>query len=336
MRSYHFGRLGDVDSLVLREHDEPKPGRREVLVRIHASSLNYRDIMILEGRYGRVPFIPGLTPLSDGAGEVVAVGEGVTRFRLGDRVIGNALPLWLAGRITPDILMEQPGATHDGVLTDLKVLHEDALVAVPEPLGFEQAAALPGAAVTAWTALGAVRAGETVLTQGSGGVSLFALQFARLMGARIIATTSDDAKTERLKALGADHVINYRRQPDWHLAVRQATGGRGADHVIEVGGAATLERSIQSAAMGGQIQLVGTLAGGGSLDAAALSRNIVSIRWASVGSRADFEAMNRAISMHRLQPVIDRVFPFAEAKEAFRHFLGRGHFGKVVIRHSVD
>ncbi|MEW6644308.1 MAG: NAD(P)-dependent alcohol dehydrogenase [Pseudomonadota bacterium] len=334
MKSYHFDRPGDVDSLVLRTHDDPTPGRREVLVRLRASSLNYRDIMILEGRYGRVPFTPARVPLSDGAGEIVALGDDVSRFRLGDKVVGNALPRWIAGKITLDVLADQPGANKDGMLTDLRVFHEDALVTMPDHLEFEEAAALPGAGVTAWASLETVHAGETVLIQGTGGVSLFALQFAKLMGARVIATTSDDEKAERLKALGADHVINYRKRRDWHVAVREATAGRGADHVVEIGGAATLGQSIQATALGGQIELVGTLGGAATLDATVLSGNIVSIRWASVGSRANFEAMNRAIAIHRLKPVIDRAFPFGDAGHAFHHFIGRSHIGKVVVRHD--
>lgn len=334
MQSFHLRRQGDIDSLERELHTDPTPGKGEILVRVRASSLNYRDIMILEGRYGRVPFIPGLIPLSDAAGEVIAVGEGVTRFRSGDRVALTALPRWLAGKITPEVLINQPGANRPGVLSDIKIVQEDALVAIPESLSFEEAATLPGAAVTAWVAVGHVRPGETVLVQGTGGVSLFALLFAKSAGARVIATTSSDEKAERLKVLGADTVVNYQREPEWHLAVREATGGRGADHVIEIGGTGTLERSIQAAAMAGHIELVGTLAGGGSLDAAAFARNIVTIRWASVGSRTDFEAMNRAIAVHRLQPVVDRVFPFAEARQAYRHFQSRSHFGKVVIRHD--
>ncbi|WP_316224924.1 MULTISPECIES: NAD(P)-dependent alcohol dehydrogenase [unclassified Bradyrhizobium] len=334
MQSFHLRRQGDIDSLEREIHTDPTPDKGEVLVRVRASSLNYRDIMILEGRYGRVPFIPGLIPLSDAAGEVVAVGEGVTRFRSGDRVALTALPRWLAGKITPEVLIDQPGANRPGVLSDMKIVQEDALVALPESLSFEEAATLPGAAVTAWVAVNHVRPGETVLVQGTGGVSLFALLFARSAGARVIATTSSEEKAERLKALGADTVVNYQHQPEWHLAVREATDGRGADHVIEIGGTGTLERSIQAAAMAGHIELVGTLAGGGSLGAAAFAQNIVTIRWASVGSRADFEAMNRAIAVHRLQPVVDRVFPFAEARQAYRHFQSRSHFGKVVIRHD--
>lgn len=333
MKRFHFDRQGDIESLVLREHPAPVPEPREVLVRVRASSLNYRDIMILEGRYGRVKFKPGLVPLSDGAGEVVALGDGVTRFNTGDRVVGNALPRWLAGKITPEVLLEQPGANLDGMLSDVRIFHEDALVAIPEHLTFEEASTLPGAAVTAWNSLQSVRAGETVLTQGSGGVSLFALQFAKLSGARVIATTSDNAKAERLRTLGADHVINYREKPDWHLEVLEATGGWGADHIVEIGGPSALEKSIPATAFGGQIQLVGTLGGGGSLDASVFSRNVITIRWASAGSRADFEAMNRAISTHHLRPVIDQVFSFAEARAALHHFHNRTHFGKVVIAH---
>lgn len=331
MKSYHLQSQGDVASLALRQHDDPKPGRRQVLVRIRAASLNYRDIMILEGRYGRTPFLPDIVPLSDGAGEIVALGDEVTRFGVGDRVIGNALPRWIAGEITTEILAEQPGANQDGMLTELRLFDEDALVAMPDHLTFAQAAALPGAGVTAWAVLKSVEAGQTVLTQGTGGVSIFALQFAKIMGARVIATTSDDAKAERLKALGADDVINYRITPDWHRAVRDLTGGRGADRVIEIGGAATLAQSIQAAAFRGRVELVGTLGGSGHFDSSVFSSNIITMRWASAGSRADFEAMNRAIAVHRLQPLVDRTFPFEEAREAFRHFLDRSHLGKVVI-----
>lgn len=331
VKSYHLQTQGDVASLVLRQHDDPKPGRRQVLVRIQAASLNYRDIMILEGRYGRIPFLPGIVPLSDGAGEIFALGDEVTRFGVGDRVIGNALPRWIAGEITTEILAEQPGANQDGMLTELRLFDEDALVAMPDHLTFAQAAALPGAGVTAWAVLKSVEAGQTVLTQGTGGVSIFALQFAKIMGARVIATTSDDAKAERLKALGADDVINYRITPDWHRAVRDLTGGRGADRVIEIGGAATLAQSIQAAAFRGRVELVGTLGGSGHFDSSVFSSNIITMRWASAGSRADFEAMNRAIAVHRLQPLVDRTFPFEEAREAFRHFLRRNHVGKVVI-----
>ena len=334
MRSYHWEKPNSVESLTLRHGDTPALGSREVLVHLKASSLNYRDIMIMEERYGRVPFIPGLVPLSDGAGEIVASDEAVTRFKTGDRVIGNALPRWIAGKITMEALSDQPGATRDGVLSDFAVFHEDALVAMPPHLDFEEAATLPGAAVTAWTALSQVRAGETVLTQGSGGVSLFALQFAKLMGAHVIATTSDAVKAARLKELGADHVIDYCQRPDWHVAVREATRGRGVDHVIEIGGAATISQSIQATALGGQIELVGTLAGAGNLNSAIFSGNIIAIRWASVGSRADFEAMNRAITVHSLKPVVDRIFSFEDAQAAFTHFLSRKHFGKVVIRHD--
>jgi len=334
MQSYIFTPGAGVDGLKLREHDTPEPRAHEVLVRVRATSLNYRDLPMLSGQYG--PPTPRV-PLSDGSGEVAAVGESVTRFKPGDRVAGAFFPRWIAGRVTTEAIAMQPSATHDGWLTEYKIFDEDGLVRIPDTLSFEEASALPCAAVTAWSALTSFRpllAGETVLTQGSGGVSVFALQFARAMGAHIIATTSDEAKAERLRALGADVTLNYRADPDWPTAAKHASGGRGADHIIEVGGPGTLEISIRAAAVGAQINLIGVLAPRDKgMDPSILSRNIVSIYRSTVGNRADFEAMNRAIDARGIKPVIDSIFPFADARAAFRHFESRTHFGKVVIGH---
>ncbi|MWB77949.1 zinc-binding dehydrogenase [Pseudooceanicola sp. 216_PA32_1] len=338
MRSYHIDRSVSPIPLVLKDHDAPTPGDRDVLIRVRASSLNYRDLLILKGTYGRNGPGAGRVPVSDGAGEVIAVGPRVTRFKIGDRVAGTFMPKWIAGPISAEAVSVQPNLTEDGWLTELRLADESACVRIPDQLSFEEAATLPCAAVTAWSALTAFRPvlpGETVLTQGSGGVSIFALQFAKTMGARVIATTSSAEKAARLSAMGADVTVNYREDPDWHLAVRAATHGHGVDHIIEVGGVGTLERSIKSAALGAQINLIGVLSEAEGFDPGVISSAIVTINRATVGSRQQFEAMNRAIAAQDLHPVIDRVFDFAQAPEAFSYFEGRGHFGKVVIRHPA-
>ncbi len=262
MKSYHINLGAGLDGLRLREHDIPSPGPREVLVRVRASSLSFRELMILiQGSYP-LPIRPDVIPVSDGAGEVVASGEGVTRARVGDRVESSIFPFWIDGPYARDV-SAQLGGSLDGTLTEYALLPEEGVVHIPDHLSFEEAAALPCAGVTAWNALtgsNRLQAGDTVLTLGSGGVSLFALQFAKLFGARVIATTSSDEKAERLKALGADVVINYRTTPDWHIAVRACTEGNGVDQVVEVGGPSTIEQSIKSSKVGGEIALIGSLA----------------------------------------------------------------------------
>jgi NADPH:quinone reductase-like Zn-dependent oxidoreductase len=338
MRAYRIDKFGSLDGVVLGSRDDPRPGTREILLRVRATSLNYRDLMVLRGG-GRGPTTLGVVPLSDGAGEVAAVGEGVTRFAAGDRVIGCFHPRWFGGPIKADYLTDRLGANRDGMLAEYAVVSEEALVALPRHLSFEEAATLPCAAVTAWVALTGhrrVTAGDTVLTQGSGGVAIFALQFAQLLGARVIATTSSSAKAERLKALGAAAVINYVETPDWHEKVVELTDGTGVDCVVEIGGPGTLARSIKALAVGGHISLIGSSLSqpGTMLDPLLLGGRGITLGAISVGSRADFEAMNRAITQHRLQPVIDRVFPFAEAQDTYRYFDSRAHFGKVVITHA--
>jgi len=338
MEAYHIDRFGSVDGIVLRTGDDPRPGPNDILMRVRASSLNYRDLLVLRGG-GRGPTREGVVPLSDGAGEVAAVGDRVRRVKIGDRIIGTFHPRWFGGPLTADYLTDRLGANLDGMLGQYAVLNEEALVPMPEHLSFAEAACLPCAAVTAWVALTGRRriaAGDTVLTMGSGGVSVFALQFARLMGARVIATTSTAAKAERLKALGASAVIDYTLTPDWDAKVRELTGGRGVDCVVEIGGPGTLAMSLRALAVGGHISLIGAnlAPSGAGLDPLLLGGRGITLGAISVGSRADFEAMNRAITLHRLRPVIDGSFPFAEAKEAYRHFAGRGHFGKVVITHD--
>ena len=338
MEAYRIDRFGTVDGIVLRSSPDPRPGPKNVLMRVRASSLNYRDLMVLKGG-GRGPTKLGVIPLSDGAGEVAAIGEGATRVKMGDRIAGCFHPRWFGGPISPDYLNDRLGANLDGMLAEYALLSEEALVHVPSHLSFEEAATLPCAAVTAWVALTGhrrVAAGDTVLTQGSGGVSVFALQFARILGAGVIATTSTAEKAERLKTLGASNVINYKETPNWDEKTRELTDGRGVDRVVEIGGPGTIAMSLKALAVGGHVSLIGaslSLSGTG-LDPLLLTGRGITLGSISVGSRTDFETMNRAIALHRLHPVIDRTFPFAQAKEAYRHFEGRGHFGKVVIKHG--
>jgi NADPH:quinone reductase-like Zn-dependent oxidoreductase len=291
--------------------------------------------MIIFKGYYPLPVRPDVVPLSDGAGEVVQVGEGTTRVKPGDRVAASIFPNWVDG---PFSLANsaQLGGSLDGMLTEYVVMSEEALVHIPGHLSFEEAATLPCAGVTAWNALTCGRpteAGNTILTLGTGGVSLFALQFAKRLGARVIATTSTDEKAQRLKALGADDVINYNTTPDWHVAVRELTDGRGVDRVVEVGGPGTLEKSIMSTAIEGQISLIGGLADQvRTVDYSSLVSNVYSLWPIAVGSHAQFTTMNRFIADYQLKPVIDRIFHFDEAASALKYFKEQPRFGKVVIR----
>jgi NADPH:quinone reductase-like Zn-dependent oxidoreductase len=272
---------------------------------------------------------------ADGAGEIVEVGPGVSRVKPGDRIAAAMFPRWIDGPFALDVA-QQLGGSLDGMLTEFVVLDEEAVVAIPEHLSFEEAATLPCAAVTAWNALTGARplaAGDTVLVLGSGGVSLFALQFAKLFGARVIATTSSAERAKRLEDLGADAVVNYTTTPEWHLAVRELTRGRGVDQVIEVGGG-TLEKSIKSAAIGGLVNFIGRLDRQPNVDIGILYSSIATLRVVAAGNRAQFTAMNRAIAANLMRPVIDRVFPFSDAAAAFRYFEALRPLGKVVICHE--
>jgi NADPH:quinone reductase-like Zn-dependent oxidoreductase len=335
MQAYRLTRFGSIEGLSLGDREVPELGRHDIQVRVHAASVNYRDLMILESRYA-FPAPAGMTPLSDGAGEVVAVGAGVTRFTPGDRVAGVYFQRWTDGRLTPEIARDQFGCTHEGMLAEYAVADASSWVKLPDHLSFEEGATLPCAALTAWSALtgGArpVLAGETVLVLGTGGVALFGLQFAKLFGARVIAVTSRVDRGERLRALGADTVIDSNASREWDVAVRAATFDRGVDHVLEAIGPDTLERSIRSTAFDAQVALVGAFASPGvTLDPRLFGGRLISIHRVAVGSRAGFEAMNRAITQHRLRPVIDRVFDFGQAKQAYAHFQAGRHMGKVVI-----
>lgn len=333
MKSYH-GNLGaGISGIVLRKHGEPKPGRNEVVIRVRAASLNARELMILAGQYS-LPVKSDVVLLADGAGEVVEIGDGVTRVKLGDRVACAVFPSWIDGRFGWEFAA-QMGGSLDGMLTELALVHEQAVVPLPEHLSFEEAATLPCAGVTAWNALTGMRApapGETVLVLGSGSVSLFALNFAKMFGARVIATTSNDDKSERLAKMGADEVVNYRAIPDWHTKVRELTNGRGVDHVIDVGGGGTLAKSLKSVAVEGQVTAVGWLSNeSSSIDVKAIAGCVATLRRIAVGSRAQFSAMLRAIGTSGMRPIIDSVFPFADAISAFRYYEAGKYFGKVVI-----
>jgi NADPH:quinone reductase-like Zn-dependent oxidoreductase len=333
VKAWQIQERGSLDGLKVVELPEPKPGLGEVLVRIRAVSLNYRDL--LATRIERPGSLTPLIPCSDGAGEVVAVGEDVTKWVPGDRVVGCFFQDWEAGRIRRETMRTDLGGPRHGVLAEQVVLAEKGAVAIPEHLSFEQAATLPCAALTAWHALvdnGRMCAGETVLLLGTGGVSIFALQFAKLHGARVIITSSSDAKLDRARELGADDTINYRTFPDWQVRVHELTGKRGADHVVEVGGWGTLEKSLESVGYGGQIHCIGVLTGfEGKINPWQIIAKSVLVRGLYVGNREMFEAMNRTLEQHQLEPVIDRVFAFDEARDAFARMESGAHFGKIVI-----
>lgn len=335
MRLYRLGKLGGLDGLKLLEAEAPRPGPREVTVRVRACSLNHRDLNIISGAYSSVAIKPDAIPLSDGAGEVAALGPGVTRWKVGDRVAPIFVQRWLGGNLLPEYATSALGGPSDGVLAEQVVLNEEGLVRIPSHLGFEQAATLPCAAVTAWHAVlvkGALQPGHTVVTLGTGGVSLFAAQFALMTGARVIATTGSDEKVKRLNELGVSDVINYRTVPDWDARVRELTAGRGADLMVEVGGPGSLAKSIAAIRFCGHISVIGNLAGKGTIDPAALFAKRGSMCGLQVGSRDMFEAMNRAIEAAKLEPVIDRVFDFTEARAAYAYLASAKHFGKVVIK----
>lgn len=334
MKACELQAIGNLNGLVLVERPAPEPGPGEIRMRVHAASLNYRDLLVINGTYGKVN-LP-LTPLSDGAGHIEAVGPGVTRWQPGDRVAATFFPDWVGGAVSPERTRAARGAgATPGMLAQSLCLPEAGAVRISESLSFEEAATLPCAALTAWNALvdqGQVRAGETVVLLGTGGVSLFGLQFARLHGARAIVTSSSDEKLARARALGAWEVINYRTTPHWEERVLELTDGRGADHVLEVGGAGTFTRSLKATRAGGHVALIGVLAGlATELRVTDILMKSLRVNGIFVGNRDQFEAMNRAISLHDLKPVIDRVFPLAETRQAYEYLQSGHHFGKVVV-----
>jgi NADPH:quinone reductase-like Zn-dependent oxidoreductase len=311
------------------------PGPDEVVIRVRAVSLNYRDLLVVEGKYNPRMKLPRV-PISDGAGEVVSVGAEVTDWKPGDRVVIPFFPAWLDGELTAAKSASAFGGDVDGLLREFATVRADALLPIPAHLSFEQAATLPCAAVTAWNGLfvsGNLQPGQTLLLQGTGGVSLFGLQFGKLAGAKIIITSSSDAKLERARVMGAHHTINYRTEPEWAKRVLELTHGRGVDLTLEVGGTGTLTKTLRATSYAGHVSLIGVLSGiTGDVQIGNILHNALTVHGIYVGSRAMFAAMNEAIAQHHLEPVIDRVFSFDESPDAFRHLESGQHFGKIVIR----
>lgn len=323
-----------LDALTLTERPAPRPlGHGDVRVRVRAVSLNYRDLIVAKGGAKRAkPVIPA----SDGAGEVVEVGEGVSSIKVGDHVVGSFFPTWIDGELSDFHHANALGGGKDGMLAEEVVMHESAWVRFPEYLTFEQASTLPCAGLTAWHALveaASLKAGDTVLLQGTGGVSIFALQIAKAAGARVIITSSSEDKRKRAIALGADHVLDYRTEPKWGDAARAWTGGRGADIVVDVGGPGTFDQSIAAARYGGTVSILGVLTGTkGEVNTYAVFHKTLRVAGIYVGSVAMFERFNRALAASRIVPVVDRVYPFDEARAAYAHLASANHLGKVVIR----
>jgi NADPH:quinone reductase-like Zn-dependent oxidoreductase len=336
MKAHHLDRFGSVDGLSLHEDEEPKPGNTDVVVRLRAASINRRDLMILDKTYP-LPAKPGVVPLSDGAGEVVAVGNKVTRFKVGDRVIGSYWPRWRDGRLSAD-LIDQLGCTVDGMATEYALLDEQWAVRLPDYLSWEEGACLSCAGVTAWCSVvggSTAKPGRTVLTLGTGDVSLFAVQFAKLAGCRVIATTSNDEKAQKLLRLGAEDVVNYVTTPNWGAAVRDLTGGQGVDLVVETMGPETMEQSLVACARYSELVLLIWKAPNRPnlvIPGDVYGPKLTTIRRLFVGSRADLEAMLDAMAMHAIHPVVGRTFPFAELRHAYQYFDGRTGFGKVVVQ----
>lgn len=334
MKVFEYRGFG-LEHLVLAERETPRPAGREVVVKFRAASLNYRDVLFFKGVYKPDAIFP-VIPFCDGAGEVIATGSEVTRWKIGDRVCPIFMQGWLDGPITREKARTALGGGDlDGVLRESGAFHEDGLVRIPDHLSFEEAATLPCAAVTAWNALvefGNLKAGETVLTLGTGGVSIFALQLAKIHGARVIATSSSDEKITRVRKLGADDAVNYKKIPDWDREVFRLTDRVGVDHVVEVGGAGTLPKSLSAVRLGGAISVIGVLSGGSGVDPGRVLMKSVRLQGIFVGSRLMFEHMNRAIAVNKLKPVIDKIFPFDEAREALAYLESGAHFGKVVLK----
>jgi NADPH:quinone reductase-like Zn-dependent oxidoreductase len=333
MRAIQLRAPASLDNLVLADRPDPgDPGPGEIRVRLTASSLNFHDFAVVAGM---IPTIDGRIPMSDGAGTVEAVGEGVTDYRVGDRVVSLFFPGWNDGSVPPAALTNVPGDSTDGYARDVVVTPQHWFRRAPEGYSAAEAATLTCAGLTAWRALfvdGDTRPGSTVLIQGSGGVSVFALQFAKAAGARVIATSSSDAKLERLKALGADELINYKAIPEWGTRALELTGGRGVDTVVEIGGAGTLDQSMRAARVGGHVALIGVLAGiAGPVQTALLMSKNLRVQGLTVGSRAQQLDMIAGVEANGIRPVISDHFPLERLGDAFRHQIANAHFGKIVV-----
>jgi NADPH:quinone reductase-like Zn-dependent oxidoreductase len=338
LKAIRLSASGDPAGLVTCEEADPVPGRSEVLVRVHAASLNYRDLVILSGQYPG-PVKQNGVPLSDGAGEVVAIGPDVTRAKVGDRVSANCQLHWISGPTREEYHSSSVGMTIDGMLAEYVVLHENGLVHLPAYMSYAEAASLPCAAVSAWSALNVyspLKPGQTVLIQGTGGVALFGLQIARMFGAKVLAITSSDEKAERLTELGASAVVNYREFPDWDRKILDLTDGKGVDKVVEIAGESTIIKSAASTKIGGEIGLVGFVSGfGGGLPPIDILQRSLKIAGMVIGPRESFEDLLAAMARSGVRPVIDQVFPFAEYRDAYRRLESGNHIGKVVIDLTV-
>ncbi|MBE7412170.1 MAG: NAD(P)-dependent alcohol dehydrogenase [Leptospiraceae bacterium] len=324
-----------LENIQYKEIPDPAPVESsEVLVRFRAASLNYRDYLVVTGKYNPKFPLP-LIPCSDGAGEVVEIGKNIKNFSVGDRVCATFAPNWDSGKPTKKEIRASLGGPLDGTLREYAVLPESGLVKIPSHLSFEEGATLPCAALTAWSALfgeSPVLPGESVVIQGTGGVSIFALQFAKLAGAKVILTSSSDEKLSQGRKLGADFLINYKTDPKWSKKVREFTNGEGADHIVEVGGAGTLDESIQSVKLFGSIYLIGVLSGSSpSLNLLPIVMGQVKIQGIVIGPKKSFEKMNRAITENSIHPVIDKIFPLEETRRAIEYLRDGKHFGKIVI-----
>jgi NADPH:quinone reductase-like Zn-dependent oxidoreductase len=335
MRAYQILPGANIDALQCVDYPDRDLAPFEVRIRVHAVSLNYRDLMVASGNY-LVTVDDPIIPCSDGAGEVLAVGAGVTRVQVGDRVAGSFFPYWQDGATSPEKIRRALGGDIDGMLAEEVVLHEEALAKIPASLSFVEAATMPCAGVTAWNAIfvssNQIKPGDTALFLGTGGVSVLGMQLARAAGLRTIITSSSDEKLQRARELGAHHTINYQTMPEWHEEVLALTQGRGANVVLEVGGKGTVNRSVSAAAMGGTIAIIGGVSGfGGEVNPASLLATAKRMVGIFVGSRTMLEDVMRFADVTGLTPVIDRVFPFGQAKEAYRYMESGSHFGKVVI-----
>jgi NADPH:quinone reductase-like Zn-dependent oxidoreductase len=337
MRVFQIEGEWGMDHLRLSTRPEPRPGPGQVLVRMKASSLNYRDLVVPERGYGSYTGTLPLIPVSDGVGVVIEVGAGVSRVAVGDRVCPLFCQRWISGEPDLERLTNSLGGPIDGTMAELMCLPEQGVAKVPAHLSDLQAATLPCAALTAWSALTTgsnTRPGDRVLVQGCGGVALFALAFARLLGAHVTVITSSAERIERVRRLGADATLNYREVPEWAKATREITGGRGYDLIVELGGEKTLPQSLRCIRPGGTLAMIGVLSGGAMSAALGLVvTRQVRLQGVTVGHRDGFESMLRAIEQHRLEPVIDRVFGFDELKDALAYLKSGAQFGKVCIAH---
>jgi NADPH:quinone reductase-like Zn-dependent oxidoreductase len=334
MKAYEIQQFG-IENLALVERAKPQVEPNQVLVKIRAASLNYRDLLMVTGRYNPRLKLP-LVPLSDGAGEVAAVGDKVSQWKAGDRVCTTFFQGWTAGKIEFSKIKTALGGDLDGVLREFAAFDESGLIKIPEDFSFAEAATLPCAALTTWNALfetGNLQAGETVLIQGTGGVSVFALQFAKAVGARAIVTSSSEEKLEKARRMGADETINYKQTPDWDKEVLRLTEKRGVDCVVEVGGAGTLSKSLNAVKIGGYVALIGVLAGNAEVNWTNILMKAIRLNGIFVGSREMFERMNKFISEHQIKPVIDGKFSFDAAQSALKFMESGSHFGKIIIEY---